>query len=103
MKKEYFLLILAIIALSAYLFFHNKNQDNYLLPKITNIDKTKIESIEITQNNQTIRCFKDKGEWFVTENKYPVNKYHHYHQQVNHKQHKQGNLHLYQPYQYKPF
>ena len=73
MKKEYFLLILAIIVLSAYLFFHNKNQDNYLLPEISNIDKAKIESIEIIQNNKTINCFKDNGGWVVTENKFQAN------------------------------
>jgi Domain of unknown function (DUF4340) len=74
MKKEYFLLILAIIVLSAYLFFHNKNSDNYSLPEIGNIDEAKIESIEITQNNKTINCFKDNGVWVVTENKFPADK-----------------------------
>ena len=70
MKKEYFLLITAIIALSVYLFFHNKDQDNYLLPEITKIDESKIESIEIIKNKETIKCFKENGEWVVTEDKF---------------------------------
>ena len=74
MKKEYFLLILAIIVLSAYLFFHNKDIDNYSIPEIPDISEEKIESIEITQNNKTINCFKDNGVWVVTENKFPADK-----------------------------
>lgn len=70
MKKEYFLLIAVIIALSVYLFFHNKDQDNYLLPEITKIDESKIESIEIIKNKETIKCFKDNDEWVVTEDKF---------------------------------
>lgn len=70
MKKEYFLLIVAIIALSAYLFFYNTDQDNYLLPEIAKIDESKIESIEIIKNKETIKCFKDSNKWVVTEEKF---------------------------------
>ncbi len=73
MKKEYFLLIFAIIALSAYLFFHNKDQDSNLLPEIPVLGEAKIESIEIIRDKKTIHCFKDDDEWVVTENKFPVN------------------------------
>ncbi|MCK5311658.1 MAG: DUF4340 domain-containing protein [Desulfobacteraceae bacterium] len=73
MKKEYFLLLLAIIALSAYLFFQNKDQTGNLLPEIVKIDEAKIESIEIIKNNETINCFKDNDEWVVTQNKFPGN------------------------------
>ncbi|MCP3901562.1 MAG: DUF4340 domain-containing protein [Desulfobacteraceae bacterium] len=70
MKKEYFLLIFAIIALSAYLFLHNRDQDSNLLPQITKIDETKIEHIEIIKHKKTINCFKDGGDWVVTKNKF---------------------------------
>ena len=73
MKKEYFLLIFIIIALLAYLFLHNRNQDNYLLPQIPEIDEAKIESIEIIKDNQTIHCYKDGNEWFLTKKKFPGN------------------------------
>ena len=70
MKKEYLLLIIAIIALSAYLFFNNQNQSNYLLPEIDKIDKAKIDRIEITNHNKTIDCFKDHDKWVVTQKKF---------------------------------
>ncbi len=70
MKKEYFLLIIAIIALSAYLFFNNQNQSSYLLPEIEKIDKAEIDHVEITKDNKTIECFKDNGKWVVTQNKF---------------------------------
>jgi hypothetical protein len=73
MKKEYFLLIFAIIALLAYLFLHNRGHDNYLLPQIPEIDETKIESIELIKDKQTINCFKNNGEWVVTKEKFSGN------------------------------
>ncbi len=71
MKKEYFLLIVAIIALLAYLFFHNNNKDNYSLPQLTGLDEADITSIEIIKDGDTIDCFKDNGKWVVTKEKYP--------------------------------
>jgi hypothetical protein len=73
MKKEYFLLIFAIVALSAYLFLHNRDKDNYLLPQIPEIDEAKIESIEIIKNDQAINCYKHDGKWVVTKKKFPGN------------------------------
>jgi len=73
MKKEYFLLILIIASLSAYLFFHNKNQDNYKLPEIAKIDQADIESIELIKNDKTIICFKENDKWVVTQDKFSGN------------------------------
>jgi uncharacterized protein DUF4340 len=71
MKKEYILLLILIITLCSYLFFHNKNQTSSLLPEISIIDNAEIESIDIIKSNEIINCFKDNGNWVVTENKFP--------------------------------
>ena len=71
MKKEYFLLILVIVSLGAYLFFHSNNKDNYVLPQISQIDKTQVKAIEIIKPLKTIDCFRDNDQWVVTSNKFP--------------------------------
>ncbi len=73
MKKEYFLLLVAIIALSAYLFFNSRDQGNSMLPEIPDMDETTIESIEIIKDRQTIHLFKDQDKWVITDKKFEGN------------------------------
>ncbi len=72
MKKEYLILILIIAGLSAYLFLHKENRDNYTLPAIEKIDTANITAIEITRSDSTVRLDKADKAWTVTDGKFPA-------------------------------
>ncbi|MBA3011852.1 MAG: DUF4340 domain-containing protein [Proteobacteria bacterium] len=71
MKKEYILLAVLILALSAYLVFKKDNQRNYTLPQPVSIEKGKIDRMVISQKKApdglTIELKKDKDAWAVTD------------------------------------
>ncbi|MCP4022404.1 MAG: DUF4340 domain-containing protein, partial [Desulfobacteraceae bacterium] len=73
MKKEYLILAVVILVLSAYLFFHKGNQDNYLLPEITKIDKSKITALAVEKEGKKIEFTKQGETWTLTDKKYPAN------------------------------
>ena len=72
MKKEYLILILVIVGLSAYLFFHKENRDNYTLPVIEKIDTAGVTAIEIEKGSQAVRFDKAGKDWTVTEDHFPA-------------------------------
>lgn len=74
MKKEYILLAVLILALSAYLVFKKDNQRNYTLPQPAAIEKGKIGRMVITpkkdSDGRIIELKKDKDVWEVTDKKF---------------------------------
>ncbi|GEM_PF-368839 len=72
MKKEYLILAVLIIALSAYLIFHNGNKTNYTLPDIPKISGPKITKLNIDRGKTDISLTKNNGKWFISDKKYPA-------------------------------
>ncbi|MCP4722621.1 MAG: DUF4340 domain-containing protein [Desulfobacteraceae bacterium] len=70
MKKEYLLLAVVILALSAYLVFKKDNQQNYTLPAPMKIEKSKINKIVITQKNLAMELAKEGETWVVSDKKF---------------------------------
>lgn len=70
MKKEYLILAVLILALSAYLVFKKDNQSNYALPEAITIDSGKIDRIKITKGNKTIELSKKNDTWVVTDKEF---------------------------------
>lgn len=72
MKKEYLILILVILVLSAYLVFKNENQPNYNLPDLPVLESEKIDKLLIIKNGLTIELAKGKETWGVTDQRFPA-------------------------------
>ncbi|MBF0231508.1 MAG: DUF4340 domain-containing protein [Desulfamplus sp.] len=72
MKKEYIILGLIIVALSAYLVLHKKDRNNYILPLIPEINAADITEISIEKDGNSILLSKKDGTWFVTDKNYPA-------------------------------
>jgi hypothetical protein len=70
MKKEYLILAVLILALTAYLVFKKDNQRNYTLPETMVIDAEKIDRVIITKKDQTIELAKENDTWVVTDKKF---------------------------------
>ena len=75
MKKEYFIIGLIIVALSAYLVTNKTNRDNYTLPSIPEIDVANITEISLQKGENEkdakhkdgkIVISKKDGAWLVT-------------------------------------
>ena len=64
-KKEYFILILIIAALSAYLFMRSFDRTLYELPKIPNLDTNQISKIEISRSDDSIVLEKKDTQWYL--------------------------------------
>ncbi|MCD4722747.1 MAG: DUF4340 domain-containing protein [Desulfobacula sp.] len=70
MKKEYLILIALILILGAYLLFHKENKDNYVLPKIVQIDISKITGLIIDKKQGSIKFIKKEKNWLLTDKEY---------------------------------
>ena len=70
MKKEYLILAVVILALSAYLVFKKDNQQNYTLPAPMKIEKGKINKIVITRKNLAMELAKKGETWVVSDKKF---------------------------------
>ncbi len=70
MKKEYLILAVVILALSAYLVFKKDDQQNYTLPAPMKIEKGKINKIVITKKNLAMELAKEGGTWVVSDKKF---------------------------------
>jgi hypothetical protein len=64
-KKEYFILILIIAALSAYLFMRSSDRTFYELPKIAGQEQNKITKIEISKSGDAIVLNKKDNKWYL--------------------------------------
>lgn len=70
MKKEYLILIILIIGLSAYLGFKKDDQVHYELPAIAKVDTTRIDRIEIQKADRLVVLNKGEDGWTVTNKKF---------------------------------
>lgn len=73
MKKEYILLIILILGLSAYLGLKKDGQVHYELPTIPQIDTTRIDRMEISKTDRIVFLDKSEKGWTVTDKKFPAN------------------------------
>jgi hypothetical protein len=65
LKKEYLILLLIIVALSAYLILHSQNQTHYVLPQPAKADAQKINRLVITSDGDHIELDKKDDQWDV--------------------------------------
>ena len=65
LKKEYLILLLIIVALSAYLILHSQNQTHFVLPQPVKTDSQKINRLMITNNGEHIELDKKDDKWDV--------------------------------------
>ena len=73
MKKEYIILIILIIGLSAYLGLKKNDQVHYELPTIPQVDTTRIDRMEISKSDRIVVLDKGEKGWTVTDEKFPAN------------------------------
>ncbi len=71
-KKEYILLFVVILAVSAYLIFRDTDKIHYQLPNIPPVSKTEITRIEISKPDASISLFKRDNNWFISPEEYPA-------------------------------
>ena len=73
MKKEYIILTVLIVLLSAYLFFKKENADNYTLPAIEKVDAGAVTAVEIEKKNQPkIRLTRKDKTWTIAQDAFPA-------------------------------
>jgi len=73
MKKEYIILIILIIGLSAYIGLKKDDQIHYELPTIPQMDTTRIDRMEISKAGRIVVLDKGEKGWTVTDKKFPAN------------------------------
>lgn len=71
-KKEYLILFILIVALSLYLFLHQRDRTHYKLPEIPAVPTSEITRIEIQKPDGTIRLEKKDENWLIVPEEYPV-------------------------------
>ena len=64
-KKEYFILILIIIGLSAYLFVRGSGRTRYQLPELDGLKKSEINKIEISKGGSSLVLKKKDDRWYL--------------------------------------
>jgi hypothetical protein len=72
LKKEYLILILVIVGLSAYLIMRNADRTLYELPQIAGLDQKQINKIEISKDGKSIVLKKIDNKWFLDPPGYPA-------------------------------
>lgn len=74
MKKEYIILALIIVALSAYLVMHKTDSTHYTLPVLDDLKDTTINHIDIVKGDTTISLDSNGDSWVVGNEKFPAKK-----------------------------
>ncbi len=74
MKKEYLILILIIVGLSAYLVTHKEGGSNYELPIFSSVNVAEVTALELSSKDGVLKLIKDDDSWVVGEMRYPVDK-----------------------------
>jgi hypothetical protein len=72
MRREYIILGAVIVALVFYIAFKNTNRTHYELPKIAQIDKTKITRIVISRGDSTVTLERQNDKWLIEPQAYPA-------------------------------
>lgn len=73
MKKEYLILIILIIGLSAYLGLKKNDQIHYELPTVPKVDTPLIDRMEISKADRLVVLDKTEKGWTVTDKNFPAN------------------------------
>lgn len=71
-KTEYIILGIAIVVLSAYLFFHNEDSGTASLPVLPDISSSEITKLDISRKGQTFSLVKKDGKWMTKDDGFPV-------------------------------
>lgn len=74
MKKEYLILILIIVGLSAYLVTHKEGGSNYELPIFSSVNVAEVTALELSSKDGVLKLIKDDDSWVVGEMRYPADK-----------------------------
>ncbi len=69
MKKEYLLLLVAIIGLAALLVYQKKGQTNYQLPKLAEIDAS-VDRLVLEEGDHKVELRQVDGNWVVGPKSY---------------------------------
>jgi len=72
LKKEYIILALVIIALSAYLYTRSSDRTLYELPDIPNVAQKDITKLQITKGQTTIVLNRKDEKWYISPQEYPT-------------------------------
>jgi hypothetical protein len=64
-KKEYIILILIIIGLSAYLLMRSSDRTLYQLPQLEGLQQSEISKIEISQGDNSLILKKKDNQWHL--------------------------------------
>ena len=65
LKKEYIILILIIIGLSAYLLMRSSDRSLYQLPELEGLQQSEISKIEISQGGNSFILKKRDNQWYL--------------------------------------
>ena len=71
-KKEYTILALVIIALSAYLVMHSSDRTQYQLPDIPQVAAKEISKLQITKGQASIVINKKDDKWYIAPEEFPA-------------------------------
>jgi len=71
-KKEYIILALVIIALSAYLVMQKSDRTQYQLPDVPPIAGNEISKLQITRDKTVVSLNKKDDKWYIAPQEYPA-------------------------------
>jgi len=71
-KKEYIILALVIIALSAYLVMRSSDRTQYQLPDIPQVAAKNISRLQITKGQTGIVINKKDDKWYIAPDEFPA-------------------------------
>lgn len=72
MKKEYIILPLVIIALSAYLVMRKSDRTQYQLPDIPPVAGQEISKLQITRDKIVVGLNKKDDKWYIAPQEFPA-------------------------------
>ena len=71
-KKEYIILVLVIIALSAYLVMRSSDRTQYQLPDVPQVAAQEISKLQITKGQASIVINKKDDKWYIAPDEFPA-------------------------------
>ena len=72
LRKEYVILGILIVVLSAYVLLRKSDHSRYKLPVLPSVKTADITRIQIDKPQETISLYRKSGNWVVGENAYPA-------------------------------
>jgi len=71
-KKEYIILALVIIALSAYLVMRTSDRTQYQLPDVAPVAGNDISKLQITRDKTIVELIKKDDQWYIAPQEFPA-------------------------------